>query len=137
MKRLVQHRRKLAQQEVPRPSVIRSNLHIQGNLISGSEVRIDGSIKGDVQAKNIVVGKGGSVEGNVIADTIDVYGFVFGGIIGRIVELKSTAHVVGDTTHEVISVEKGACLVGNFKRARQDQLGPGVLLNYSPAGMPD
>ncbi len=112
-------RREPAQQEVSRPSVIVSNLRIQGNLISRGEVRIDGTIEGDVQATNIVIGEKGSVTGKVTADTIDVHGFVIGDITGRIIELKATAHVIGDTTHEVITIEKGACLDGNFKRTRQ------------------
>ena len=118
-----------------RPSVIGSNLRVQGNLISCGEVRIYGTIEGDVQATNFVLGEKGTVAGNVIADTIDVHGFVHGDITGRNVKLKATAHVIGDTTHEVISVEKGACLDGNFKRTRQDQVGPGMLPNNSPAGL--
>ena len=105
-----------AQQEVSGPSVISSSLLIQGNLITRGVVHIDGTIEGDVQAANIVVGEKGSVTGNVIADTIDVHGFVHGNITSRIVELKATAHVIGETTHEVIAIENGACLDGKFTR---------------------
>ncbi len=107
-----------SKQEVSRPSVISSNLLIQGNMITPGEVRIDGTVEGNVKATNIVVGEKGSITGNVIADTIDVRGFVQGDITGRVVELQATAHVIGETTHEVIVIEKGACLDGKFRRTR-------------------
>ena len=111
-----------AQQDAPQPSVISSDLRIRGNLTSGGEVRIEGDLEGDIQATNIVVGEEGSIVGNVIAASIDVYGFVQGGITSNIVNLKATAHVVGETTHEEIAIEKGACLDGNFKRMRPDSV---------------
>jgi len=109
------------QQEVSQPSIISSNLRINGNLESIGEVRIDGTIFGDIHAPNIVIGETGSVSGNIDTDTIDVHGFVAGDIVGRIVELKATAHVIGDTTHEVITIEKGACMDGNFQTMGQDK----------------
>ncbi len=106
-----------AQQEAPRPSLIGHDLRIEGELKSGGEVRIDGTIEGDVRATLIFIGEKGSLTGNVAADTIVVNGFVCGNIKARNVELNATAHVVGDTTHGEIRVEKGACLDGNFLRA--------------------
>jgi len=106
-----------ARQEVSRPSVISTNLRINGNLITHGEVHINGTIFGDVQASKIVVGEKGSVTGDIVTDTIDVHGFVAGDIVGRTVKLKATAHIIGDTTHEAITIDKGACLDGNFQTA--------------------
>ncbi len=113
-----------AHQEAPRASVISHDLRIEGELKSGGEVRIDGTIEGDVQATHIVIGEKGSLTGNVAADTIVVHGFVCGDIKARGVELKATAHVVGDTIHGELRVEKGACLDGNFIRTGKDQAAP-------------
>jgi cytoskeletal protein CcmA (bactofilin family) len=104
-------RKNPAQQEVSQPSAISSNLFIHGNIITPGEVRIDGTIEGDIEATKITVGEKGSITGNINADTIDVHG----DITSRIINLKATAHVIGDTTHEVISIDKGACLDGKFK----------------------
>ena len=122
-----------AQFEAPQPSLIRRGLRIQGNLKSTGEVRIDGTVEGDIKAATITVGEKGSITGNVVADAINVHGFVQGDIGASIVRLMATAHTIGNTTHGEISVEKGACIVGNFKRTRQDEVGPGVLPNNLPA----
>jgi cytoskeletal protein CcmA (bactofilin family) len=96
-------------------SIISNGLRITGDLKSTGHVHIDGILKGNLEADSVVVGKKGSIEGNVAADTIEVLGFVSGNINARFVEFRATAHIVGDTTHEELRVEKGACLDGNFK----------------------
>jgi len=108
-------RRHQTQQNVPQISIINSNLSIRGNLKTGGEIHINGAIFGDIQASKIIVGEKGSISGGIITDTIKVHGFIGGDIIGRIIELKMTGHVIGDTEHDDLIVEKGACLNGNFK----------------------
>ncbi len=109
------------QQEAP-PSIISNSLRINSDLKSAGLVHIDGKIKGDLQAASVVVGEKGSIEGKVVADTIDVHGFVSGNITARVVEFRATAHFVGDTAHEELRFEKGACIDGNFlKRATTEQ----------------
>ncbi len=97
-------------------SVISNSLSITGDLHSAGHVHIDGSLKGDLEADSIVVGKKGSIEGNITADSIEVRGFVSGNITARVVEFSTTAHVIGDTIHEDLRVEKGACLDGSFRK---------------------
>lgn len=97
------------------PSLIDRNLRVRGTLESGGVVQIDGTVDGDIQATRIVITEKGIVTGNIIVDTIDVRGFVRGNIEARIVELRSTAHVIGDTAHQFLRVEKGACLDGNYR----------------------
>ena len=39
-----------------------------------------------------------------------------GNITARAVDFRATAHVVGDTTHDDLQMEKGACLDDNFRK---------------------
>ena len=112
------------QEAAPRPSLIGGDLRVQGTLKSGGTVHIEGTVEGDVQATSIIVGEKGSVTGNVVTDTIVVYGFVRGNIEARTVELEATAHVIGDTMHQVLRVEKGACLDGNYRTIGKSREGP-------------
>ena len=104
-----------AQITAPRPTLIGGDLRVQGTLKSAGTVHIEGTVEGDVLATSIVVGEKGSVTGNVAADTIEVHGFVRGNIDARTVALEATAHVIGDTTHQVLRGERGACLDGNYR----------------------
>ena len=119
-----------AQKAAPRPSLIGRDLRVQGTLKSGGSVHIDGNVEGDVQATSIIVGEKGSVTGNMAADTIDVFGFVRGNINARTVELESTSHVIGVTTHQVLRVERGACLDGNYRTMGKSR--EGTPLDRSP-----
>lgn len=114
------------------PSVISANLSIKGNLLSQGKLIIDGRIEGDVDAAEILVSENGAITGNVTADSVDIYGFIQGDITSRVVELKETAHIIGDTTHHVISIEDGACLDGNFRRSAPPAEGPKLHFD-SPA----
>ena len=113
-----------AQGTAPRPSLIGGDLRVRGTLESGGAVHIEGIVEGDVRVTSIVIGEKGSVTGNVVADTIDVHGFVRGNIEARTVELEATAHVIGDTTHRVLRVERGACLDGNYRTMGKSRQGP-------------
>ena len=104
-----------AQEAAPKPSLIGGDLRVQGTLESGGTVHIDGTVDGNVQATVIVVSEKGAVTGDMVADTVNVQGFVRGNIEARTVELEATAHVIGDTTHQVLRVERGACLDGNYR----------------------
>ena len=106
-----------------RPSLIGENLRVRGTLVSAGAVRIEGTVEGDVRVTNIVIGEKGAVTGNVVADTIGVHGFVSGNIEARLVELEATAHVVGDTTHRVLRVDRGACLDGNYRTIGESREG--------------
>lgn len=100
-------------------SVIGQGMQITGNLKSDGVVQIDGAIKGDLEAARIVVGENGVIEGNLDADTVEVHGFIQGNITARVADFRAIAHVVGDTAHQDLRVEKGACLDGNFKNTGQ------------------
>jgi cytoskeletal protein CcmA (bactofilin family) len=113
-----------AQEAAPKPSLIGENLLVRGTLESSGAVHIDGTVDGDVQAASIVVNEKGAVTGNMVADAIGVHGFVRGNIEARIVELEATAHVIGDTTHQVLRVERGACLDGNYRNIGKPREGP-------------
>lgn len=110
----------------PGPSLIGENLRVRGILMSDGAVLIEGTVNGDVRVASIVIGETGSVTGNVLADTIVVHGFVNGNIEARTVELVATAHVIGDTTHRDLRVERGACLDGNYRTMGKSRRDPAV-----------
>ena len=101
------------------PSIISSNLHIIGNLNTDGEMQVDGSIEGDVTSQSLTVGEKASISGEIVADNIEIHGAVSGKIRARKIKLAKTAKVVGDIWHEVLSVESGAYIEGQLKRAKK------------------
>ncbi len=98
------------------PSIIGADITIVGDLSSEGEVQVDGFIDGDIRTKNVLISESAIVKGEIVGDTVRVYGRFTGQIKARAVTLAKGAHVVADILHEKLSIEKGAFLEGHCKR---------------------
>lgn len=98
------------------PSVISSDMHVLGNLMSEGAIDIDGKIEGNVKSAMVTIRKNGRVQGDVIAEVVHIYGEVRGLVKAKSVNLSSTCHVEGVIMHESLSIEDGAFVDGKFKR---------------------
>lgn len=83
---------------------------INGNLVSPTDIRLDGQLIGNLQTKGkLVIGPAGSIKGDVVCKNADIEGF-FEGIIQvqEVLNVKSKAHIKGDVICGKLSVEPGA-----------------------------
>jgi cytoskeletal protein CcmA (bactofilin family) len=97
------------------PSIISSDLVVNGSLSSTGDIQIDGRVEGDVQSAGLVIGDKAFVNGEVMAEDITIRGRVQGSIRARKVLLCSTSHVEGNILHEAFAVETGAFFEGNCR----------------------
>lgn len=98
------------------PSVISADMNVLGNIISEGFLDIDGKIEGNVKCESAVIRANGRVRGDVVADNVQIYGYIEGLVKARSVNLYSSAHVAGVIMHESLSIEDGAFVDGKFKR---------------------
>jgi cytoskeletal protein CcmA (bactofilin family) len=98
------------------PSIISADLVITGNLVSEGEIQVDGTVKGDIQSKELLIGETALIEGEIMVETLRVHGKVIGQIKALNVSLAKSAHVIGDILHDNLSIETGAFLEGHCKR---------------------
>lgn len=101
-------------------STLSSGVKYEGNISGAGELQIDGSLKGDIRVVQVTIGEGGSVEGSIHADVLQVRGHVSGSIVAKQVHLYATARVEGDITQEQISIDKGAWFQGRSTQAKRD-----------------
>jgi cytoskeletal protein CcmA (bactofilin family) len=101
------------------PSIIGPDLTIEGDVSGGGELQIEGMIKGDVRIEHVTVGDGGSVEGGIYAEAVEVRGKVSGSITAKQVRLYGACHVDGDITHEQLAMETGAFFQGRSLRLQR------------------
>jgi cytoskeletal protein CcmA (bactofilin family) len=99
------------------PSIISTDLTVNGNLTSTGDIQIDGRIEGDVNSAGLVIGEKAVIHGDVMAEEVTVRGRVQGSIRARKVLLASTCHVEGNILHEAFAVETGAFFEGNCRHA--------------------
>jgi cytoskeletal protein CcmA (bactofilin family) len=97
------------------PSIISSDLVVNGSLSSTGDIQIDGRVEGDVQSAGLVIGDKAFIHGEVMAEDVTIRGRVQGSIRARKVLLCSTSHVEGNILHEAFAVETGAFFEGNCR----------------------
>lgn len=95
-------------------SIIASGMTITGDVESGGIVKVDGRIEGSVTgARQVLLGHGGEIRGNVVAEEIVIGGTVDGSVNARErLELQSSAIVNGDIETKSIVVLEGAKING-------------------------
>jgi cytoskeletal protein CcmA (bactofilin family) len=101
----------------PAPSILSSDLHVQGNLKSTGDIQVEGTIEGDIRAHLLTVGEGATIKGELVADDVVINGRIVGRVRGLKVRLSSTARVEGDIIHKTIAIESGAHFEGSVQRA--------------------
>lgn len=95
-------------------NLISLGTHIEGHINSQSDIRIDGSLKGNIKTSGkLVIGESGSVNGEVICKNGDISGKLEGKIeTSELLQLKSTAKIYGDMHVKKLSVEPGSIFTG-------------------------
>lgn len=88
---------------------------IIGDIISAGDVRIDGTLNGNIKLNGrLVVGPNGKIEGNVICQNADISGEVKGTVeVVEMLALKATAKILGDMITGKLSIEPGAVFTGS------------------------
>jgi cytoskeletal protein CcmA (bactofilin family) len=99
----------------PSTSVDASSV-LEGKLRCKQTLRIDGTIKGEVDCeKTVLVGEGAKVHASIAADEVQIAGLVEGNITARrMITLSRTAVVTGDLSTPGIVIEEGAKLKGRI-----------------------
>ncbi len=90
------------------------NTRIVGTLTSDGNIRIDGSVEGDVEVLgNLIIGETGRVIANVKATNVHVSGAVKGEITAvEQLEISPTGKVWGDITTAALHIEPGGLFRG-------------------------
>ncbi len=100
-------------------TIIGAGTSITGNMVSNGDIRIDGILKGNLNAKaKILIGPDGMVEGDVEGQQADVLGKVVGKIkVKELLHLRGKATVHGDIHAGKLQIEptvtfNGQCHMG-------------------------
>jgi cytoskeletal protein CcmA (bactofilin family) len=103
-------------------SIIAAGMRITGDIESGGVIKIDGRVDGSVTgARQILLGRGGAINGNVQADEVVIGGEVNGPVrAANRLELQGTAVVNGDIDTKSVIVLEGAQING---AVRMSELG--------------
>jgi cytoskeletal protein CcmA (bactofilin family) len=95
-------------------NLIGNGTSITGDIKSNGDVRIDGTLKGNISISGkLVVGASGNIEGNVICQNADISGEIHGKVtVSELLSLKASAKLLGDIVTGKISIEPNATFTG-------------------------
>ena len=90
---------------------------IKGEIISPTDIRIDGTFEGRVQSKGrVVVGESATIKGDIVCENVDLWGKVDGNLFVKdTLSLKEGCIVDGNLHIRRLAVELGATFNGNCK----------------------
>ncbi len=113
---------------------------IKGEILSPTDIRIDGTFEGKLQSKGrVVIGESAVIKGDIVCKDIDLWGKVDGNLyVKDTLALKEGCAVNGNLHIKKLSVELGATFNGNCKtitEAEFDRLA-GVPSTVKPVQQP-
>ena len=83
---------------------------VEGSIYSESDIRVDGTIKGNLTCKaKVIVGPTGLIDGEVKCQNAMIEGKMFGKLrVTELLSVKETAEIVGDVVTGKLLVQPGA-----------------------------
>ena len=101
-------------------TLISAGTVLKGDIISENDLRIDGTVKGNIKCSaKIIIGSTGLVDGNIEGANADVTGKVQGNIVVKeFLQLRSDCNVIGNLSAAKLQIDptatfNGQCLMGS------------------------
>jgi cytoskeletal protein CcmA (bactofilin family) len=106
-------------------NLIGTGTTIKGEIKSNGDIRIDGTLIGQVYSKGkIVVGNTGVVEGEIYCQNADFSGTIVAKVeVAELLSLKATAKLKGEVITNKLAIEPGAKFSGSCKMEKENPTG--------------
>lgn len=99
-----------------KPSMISEGFDFNGDIKSNGSLTVDGSITGQVNVDNLIVGVTGSVSGTITAKSINVKGKLAGNVSCSDIIVGGRSIVDGNVTYSSITIQRGGIIKGDLKK---------------------
>ena len=93
-----------------KPSILLSDVSIEGDLIEKDIIIFDAKIKGDIKADGIETHSNSNIQGNIKSKNASLGGKLKGNVNSDQINIKKTADIDGVLNQKTLSIEEGAIL---------------------------
>jgi cytoskeletal protein CcmA (bactofilin family) len=95
--------------------IIGEGANINGTIKENNEISIQGTVEGDIECKNLMVGKSGILKGKIKTDSLSVEGNVEGELtVKGLLKLMASGTVSGKISYGSLQINEGGKLVGEL-----------------------
>jgi cytoskeletal protein CcmA (bactofilin family) len=97
--------------------IIGRGTRIVGDLVDCSMLEIQGSVEGRISTMALVIREGGSVNGEIHAETAEIHGRLDGHVeVSDTLDVRSTGRVSGEVTYGTLAVALGGFVLGSITK---------------------
>jgi len=97
--------------------VLVPEIDVVGSICVDARVRLEGSVDGEIRCTTLDITRNGQVRGQIVAETVIVYGTVTeANIYARVLVLKPGCSVEGAIYHQHLQLEPGSYFDGKSRR---------------------
>ena len=116
---------KVVEVDVNAHNKISNGTTINGDIVSSSDIRLDGTLVGNLSTKGkVVIGKSGKVTGEITCKNSDIEGSVEGKInVSELLSLKESSNIKGDIITNKLAIEPGAKFTGTCNMSGNESSG--------------
>ena len=86
------------------PTIVGAGCHLDGDIETDHTVQIHGTVKGDITASTIIIGRGGNVVGNIHAQTLFLHGSLKGNATVNIANVFANAEMSGTLFYKTLNI---------------------------------
>ena len=121
----------------PIKSLIAEGTVIEGNLKFSDGLRVDGTVIGEIRAKEgspsiLVISEFATVTGLIHADHVIINGHVRGPVhASELLELQPKAKIEGDVSYKALEMHQGAVIFGQLRSTAHQELEEKPLLKLA------
>ena len=95
--------------------IIGEGANINGTIKEKNEISIQGTVEGDIECKDLIVGKSGTLKGKIKTDSLSVEGNIEGELIVKgLLKLMSSGIVSGKISYSSLQIHEGGKLMGEL-----------------------
>jgi cytoskeletal protein CcmA (bactofilin family) len=101
--------------------IVGSGVTVKGSFSVPERAVINGSVEGEITAREVLVGSSGTITGKVTAEVVDVHGEVNDTVTAsRELILRASGRATGSIAYAEVEIEKGAQLRGTLTILGED-----------------
>jgi cytoskeletal protein CcmA (bactofilin family) len=95
--------------------IIGEGANINGTIKENNEISIQGTVEGDIECKDLMVGKSGILKGKIKTDSLSVEGNVEGELtVKGLLKLMASGTVSGKISYGSLQIHEGGKLMGEL-----------------------